>query len=143
MFDIGWMELLLIGIVALIVVGPKDLPKLFRAVGHFMGKARGMAREFQRSMEQAADESGLREVSRDLNAINRVNLNAPTKSARKYAEGLVKSGGKTPKASRPAPAPAAGPAGGSGADAPEAAPAGGSTAPAAGPKADSGEPPQS
>jgi sec-independent protein translocase protein TatB len=89
MFDIGWMELLLIGIVALIVVGPKDLPKLFRTVGNVMGKARGMAREFQRSMEQAADESGLREATRDLNSINKLNLNAPTKSARKYAEGLV------------------------------------------------------
>ncbi len=90
MFDIGWMELLLIGIIALIVVGPKDLPKLFRTVGNVMGKARGMAREFQRSMEQAADESGLREASRDLNSINKLNLNSSTKSARKYAEGLVK-----------------------------------------------------
>ena len=42
MFDIGWSELLLIGIVALIVVGPKELPGLFRTVGRFMGKARGM-----------------------------------------------------------------------------------------------------
>jgi sec-independent protein translocase protein TatC len=99
MFDIGWMELLLIGIVALIVVGPKDLPKLFRTVGNVMGKARGMAREFQRSMEQAADESGLREATRDLNSINKLNLNAPTKSARKYAEGLV-TGAKKAEAAR-------------------------------------------
>ena len=63
MFDIGWMELLLIGVVALIVVGPKELPVLFRTVGRYMGKARGMAREFQRSMEQAADETGLKEAS--------------------------------------------------------------------------------
>jgi sec-independent protein translocase protein TatB len=90
MFDIGWMELMLIGVVALIVVGPKDLPKLFRAVGQFMGKARGMAREFQRSMEQAADESGLREAARDLNSINKLDLKSPTKSARSYAEGVVR-----------------------------------------------------
>ena len=58
MFDIGWCELFLIGVVALIVVGPRSLPGLFRTVGKFIGKARAMAREFQRSMEQAANESG-------------------------------------------------------------------------------------
>lgn len=63
MFDIGWLELLVIGMVALIVVGPKDLPGMFRTVGQFVGKARGMAREFQRSMEAAADESGFKEAA--------------------------------------------------------------------------------
>ncbi len=66
MFDLGWSELLLIGIVALIVVGPKDLPMLFRNVGRFVGKAKGMAREFTNAMNEAADESGLREVSKGL-----------------------------------------------------------------------------
>ena len=66
MFDIGWTELLVIGIVALIVVGPKDLPVMFRKLGQFTAKARGMAREFQRAMEQAADETGVKDVSRDL-----------------------------------------------------------------------------
>ncbi len=69
MFDIGWTELLVIGIVALIVVGPKDLPVMFRRLGQFTAKARGMAREFQRAMEQAADEAGVKEVSRDLRDI--------------------------------------------------------------------------
>ena len=64
MFDLGWTELLVIGIVALIVVGPKDLPVLFRNVGRFMGKARGMAREFSRAMNDAADESGMRDVAK-------------------------------------------------------------------------------
>ncbi|MBI6630140.1 Sec-independent protein translocase protein TatB [Pontibaca salina] len=66
MFDLGWSEMLLIGIVALIVVGPKDLPVLFRNVGRFVGKAKGMAREFTSAMNEAADESGLREVSKGL-----------------------------------------------------------------------------
>ncbi|MDX5381766.1 MAG: Sec-independent protein translocase protein TatB [Rhodobacterales bacterium] len=66
MFDLGWTELLLIGIVALIVVGPKDLPVLFRNVGRFVGKARGMAREFSRAMEDAADETGVRDVAKSL-----------------------------------------------------------------------------
>ncbi|MBV7392843.1 Sec-independent protein translocase protein TatB [Mameliella sediminis] len=66
MFDLGFGELLVIGIVALIIVGPKDLPVLFRNVGRFMGKARGMAREFSRAMNEAADESGVRDVAKSL-----------------------------------------------------------------------------
>ncbi len=62
MLDIGWSELLVVGVVALIVVGPKELPRLFRTVGQFVGKARSMAREFQRAMERAADEAGVNEV---------------------------------------------------------------------------------
>ncbi|MEM6375981.1 MAG: Sec-independent protein translocase protein TatB, partial [Pseudomonadota bacterium] len=68
MFDLGWTELLVIGIVALIVVGPKDLPGMFRTVGKFMGKARGMAREFSRAMNEAADDAGVSEVSKTLKA---------------------------------------------------------------------------
>ena len=66
MFDLGWTELLVIGIVALIVVGPKDLPVLFRKVGQFVGKAKGMAREFSRAMNEAADESGVNDVAKSF-----------------------------------------------------------------------------
>lgn len=66
MFDIGWTELLLIGIVSLIVVGPKDLPRMFAALGRFTAKARGMAREFQRAMDDAAKESGVAETASEL-----------------------------------------------------------------------------
>ncbi|MBE1284820.1 MAG: twin-arginine translocase subunit TatB [Rhodobacteraceae bacterium] len=68
MFDLGWTELLVIGIVALIVVGPKDLPVLFRNVGRWVGKARGMAREFSRAMNDAADEAGVSEIQKGLKA---------------------------------------------------------------------------
>ncbi|MCC5963288.1 MAG: twin-arginine translocase subunit TatB [Rhodobacteraceae bacterium] len=66
MLDLGWTELLVIGIVALIVVGPKDLPKMFRTLGQFTAKARAMAREFQRAMDDAADSTGVKDVARDL-----------------------------------------------------------------------------
>ncbi|SFS74196.1 sec-independent protein translocase protein TatB [Sulfitobacter marinus] len=67
MFDMGWSELLVVGVVALIVVGPKDLPVLFRKVGQFVGKAKGMAREFSSAMNDAADDTGMREMSSGLN----------------------------------------------------------------------------
>ena len=66
MFDIGWTELLVIGLVALIVVGPKDLPGMFRALGKFTAKASRMARDFQRAMEEAADESGVKDAASSL-----------------------------------------------------------------------------
>ncbi|OSP54481.1 Sec-independent protein translocase protein TatB [Pseudoruegeria sp. SK021] len=66
MLDIGWSELLVVGVVALIVVGPKDLPILFRRLGEFTGQARKMAREFTSAMENAADEAGVKDIQRDL-----------------------------------------------------------------------------
>ena len=68
MFGMGGVEMLVIGIVALIVVGPKDLPMLFRNVGQFVGKARGMARECQFAMNKAVDDSGMKGISKSLKA---------------------------------------------------------------------------
>lgn len=68
MFDLGMTELLVIGVVALIVVGPKDLPVLFRNVGRWVGKARGMAREFSSAMNEAADQAGVNDIKKGLNA---------------------------------------------------------------------------
>lgn len=69
MLDIGWSELLLIGIVALIVIGPKDLPAMFRNLGRITAKARQMAREFSNAMEDAAKESGIKETTDDLKTL--------------------------------------------------------------------------
>ncbi|WP_265502688.1 Sec-independent protein translocase protein TatB [Paracoccus beibuensis] len=66
MLDVGWTELLLIGVVALIVVGPKDLPHLFHALGRITARARSMAREFTSAMEDAAKGSGLDEAAGSL-----------------------------------------------------------------------------
>lgn len=68
MFDIGMSELLIIGIVALIVVGPKDLPGMFRTLGRFTAKIKAMGREFTRAMEDAADEAGVSDIKDSLNA---------------------------------------------------------------------------
>ena len=63
--DLGWAEMFLIGVVALIVLGD-DLPRVFRTLGQFTGKLRRMAREFQRAMEDAANEAGVKETAADL-----------------------------------------------------------------------------
>ena len=67
MFDLGWTELLVIGIVALIVVGPKDLPVLFKKAGNLLG-GKGMAREFSSAMNEAADDAGVGDINKTLKA---------------------------------------------------------------------------
>nr|WP_325249885.1 Sec-independent protein translocase protein TatB [Amylibacter sp.] len=87
MFDIGMAEMIVIGVVALIVVGPKDLPQMFRKVGQFVGKARGMARDFQRAMEQAADGTGVNDIAADLKnvtSMKNLGLDEATKSFQNY-----------------------------------------------------------
>ena len=66
MLDLGWTELLLVAVVTLIVVGPKELPGVLRTVTGLMRRARAMAREFQRGLEDMARESGVDEIKRDL-----------------------------------------------------------------------------
>src|SRR6266702_4436763 len=66
LFDIGWPELMLIGIVALVVIGPKDLPRALRVAGFWVRKARTLSREFQGSIDQMIHEAELEEVRQDL-----------------------------------------------------------------------------
>lgn len=68
MFDFNWPELLIIATVALIVIGPEDLPQMFRQLGRFTNKLRQMSREFSRAMEQAAKDTGVKDVVKDLKA---------------------------------------------------------------------------
>jgi sec-independent protein translocase protein TatB len=74
MLDIGWSEMLVILVVALIVIGPKDLPKVARQIGRWTGKARAMAREFQRSFDEMAREAELEEIKANLQKMNPTNL---------------------------------------------------------------------
>ena len=64
--DFSWSEMLVVGIVALIFIGPKDLPGMFRELGRFTAKIRAMGRDFNRAMETAAKESGVKDVADDL-----------------------------------------------------------------------------
>lgn len=90
MGGIGGMELLIVGLVALIVVGPKDLPGMFRTVGQFTGKAKRMAREFSNAMEAAADDAGVSDVTKTLNKTMNAAAN-PVKAATTAATDAVKS----------------------------------------------------
>jgi sec-independent protein translocase protein TatB len=67
MFDIGWSEMLMLAVLAVIVVGPKDLPQVLRVVGKWVGKARGMAREFQSGLEDIAREAELDQLKSEVN----------------------------------------------------------------------------
>jgi sec-independent protein translocase protein TatB len=100
MFDIGWSELLVLGAIALIVVGPKDLPMMLRRLGQFAGQARRMAREFQRTLEDAAEQADvkeLRDVQKSMADWNRtIGGDAP----RKYAERFLNDEDETPAARR-------------------------------------------
>src|SRR3954468_18439998 len=71
MFDIGWSELAVIAVVALIVIGPKDLPKVLRTAGYWMRKVRSMATEFQTSIEQRAREANLDELRKQVEDANK------------------------------------------------------------------------
>jgi len=70
MFDMSWGEIMVIGAVALIVIGPKDLPKALRTVGNMTGKIRRMAAEFQGQFNEAMREAELDDVKQQLQGMN-------------------------------------------------------------------------
>ncbi|HWT43480.1 MAG TPA: Sec-independent protein translocase protein TatB [Sphingopyxis sp.] len=92
MFDVAPTELLLVVVVALVVIGPKDLPKAMRFVGKWMGKARGMARHFRAGLDTMMREAELEElekqwreqndaIMREFPRIDDVNTPSPAPSA--------------------------------------------------------------
>ena len=74
LFDLGMSELLLIGVVALVVIGPKDLPKALRVAGFWVKKARTLSREFQSSVEQMIREAELDEMRQELKKASEIDL---------------------------------------------------------------------
>lgn len=107
MFDIGWSELVVIGIVALIAIGPKELPGVLRAVGQWMGKIRRMAGEFQGQFQEAMREAEMADLKKQVDEM--------TDTAKSYTNfdpiGMVRNefetltGDKPPASSAEAAAP--------------------------------------
>ncbi len=66
MFDISWTEFLLIGVVALIVIGPKELPTVMRTLGQYTRKIRGMAADFQNQFQEAMREAEMADLKKQV-----------------------------------------------------------------------------
>jgi sec-independent protein translocase protein TatB len=93
MFDIGWGELIVIGIVALIAIGPKELPGALRTLGQWVGKVRRMASDFQGQFQEAIREAELDELKKEVDQMaaqagNYSNFD-PVEEARKEVEKAV------------------------------------------------------
>src|SRR4030088_2636803 len=69
MFDIGWSELVVIAVVALIAIGPKELPGVLRMIGQWMGKARKMAAEFQGQFQEAMREAEMADLKKSFDEV--------------------------------------------------------------------------
>lgn len=104
---VGGFEILVIGLVALLVVGPKDLPVLMRKVGQFVGKARGMANEFRASFDEMARQSELDDLRKEVEALRSGQgmhaLGADAEAAFKDIRSDLEAPLNTPAVSAPAP----------------------------------------
>lgn len=92
MFDLGWSEFAVIAMVLVLVVGPKEMPKLLRGMTRFMSKVRGLAREFQTSLVEVANQDELRDVKKALEDVktNKVDALADFADVKESVEDNVK-----------------------------------------------------
>ncbi|MSP51720.1 MAG: twin-arginine translocase subunit TatB [Alphaproteobacteria bacterium] len=74
MFDIGWSELLVIAVVTVVFIGPRELPKMLMTIGRWTAKARSIAREFQTNLEDMAREAEMDEVKESLQSAANIDL---------------------------------------------------------------------
>ena len=86
MLDLGWSEMAIIAVVALFVIGPKDLPKALRTLGHYGGKVRGLAREFRGSVDEAVKEAELEEVKNQIQSVTNMDLDSALDATERLAE---------------------------------------------------------
>jgi sec-independent protein translocase protein TatB len=95
MFDIGWSELLVIAVVAIVVVGPKELPKLMRSFGFYAGKLRRAAADFRHQFDEAMREAELEEVKQAIESVRTETRALDDKAP--LGRPLMVEGPKTPK----------------------------------------------
>ena len=115
MFDIGWTEMLVIAVVMIVVVGPKDLPKMLRTFGRTTAKLRAMAGDFQKQFNEALKEAELDDVKKSVDALRSMNpaneikkqLNPFEKAAADVRAGLQSAMGPKPSTAAEPAAPAA------------------------------------
>lgn len=88
MFDIGWSELVVIAVVAIVVIGPKDLPRVMRTVGQWTGKMKRMSREFQSQFNEALREAELEGVRKDVEEIGKGLREEVSKTSQEINAGL-------------------------------------------------------
>jgi len=90
MLNFSWMEILLIGAIALIVIGPKELPGTLRTIGRMIGKVRRLASDFQGQFNEALREADLDHVRKDLDNLNKQTTRAmnPAKAVRDEVAGV-------------------------------------------------------
>ena len=69
MFDIGWQEMFILALLAIVVIGPKDLPRAIRSVTHWIRRARGMARDLQDGLDDVVREAELEDIKKHANAM--------------------------------------------------------------------------
>src|SRR5262245_23905321 len=112
MFDFGFSmgELMVIAVIALIVVGPKDLPKMLRTIGRWVTKLRGMAGEFQRHLDSAIREAGIEDVKKEVQNMTNFTVTADvgkqmTDEFRKQGDEIKKMLDAPPTSEVPAPPP--------------------------------------
>ncbi len=81
MLDIGWSEMAVIAVVALVVIGPKDLPKVLRSVGQWTNKARGLAREFQSHLDDLARQADVEDMKKQVEKAASIDLDKELRDA--------------------------------------------------------------
>lgn len=81
MLEVGWSEMLVIAIILIVVVGPKDLPRMLRTFGNFTSKMRGMANDFRKQFDEAMKEADLEEVKSAVDQVRNLNPTADIKKA--------------------------------------------------------------